>query len=170
LNALLLRLDDRTLRRTIAALAMVGAAIAAYLVYTRVSGATIACSTGGCEAVQSSRYAELLGLPISALGLGVYLALGACAISSGELARVTGATLALTGVGFGAYLLYVQVVVIGALCQWCIASDGVMSLLTVAAVLRLVPLRENRSSGAASTQRSCGEPRCKGAAGSGHSA
>lgn len=50
-------------------LSLVGAGIASYLVYVRYSHVTIACTTGGCEKVQSSRYAEVAGIPVAVLGL-----------------------------------------------------------------------------------------------------
>jgi len=129
--------SDRALRIAIAVLALAGAAIAAYLTYAKYADATIACSTGGCETVQSSEYAEILGLPIPILGLAGYLAILGTAFFAGETARLVGAALALGGLAFSVYLLLVQIVAIGAFCQWCLASDVVMLLLAAAAVARL---------------------------------
>lgn len=134
-------MTDASLRIAAGTLALVGAAIAGYLTYARLTGGTIACATGGCETVQGSAYAEVLGIPVAALGLAAYVFLGATALAAGELARLAGAALALAGVAFGVYLLAVQVVAIGALCHWCVASDVVMALLAVAAVGRLAPDR-----------------------------
>jgi uncharacterized membrane protein len=129
--------SDRALRVAVGMLALAGTGIAAYLTYAKYADATIACSTGGCETVQSSEYAEILGLPVPVLGLIGYLAILATAFSSSELARVAGAALALGGLAFSVYLLVVQIVAIGAFCQWCLASDVVMLLLAAAAVARL---------------------------------
>ena len=84
------RVNDRPLRIAVAALALLGTGIAAYLTYAKYADATIACATGGCETVQSSEYAEVLGLPVPVLGLLGYLAILATAFA-GE-----------TGSGFGA--------------------------------------------------------------------
>lgn len=130
-------MSDRALRIAVGVLALAGAAIAAYLTYAKYADATIACSTGGCETVQSSEYAEILGLPVPVLGLIGYLGILATTFVAGETARLVGAALALGGLAFSIYLLVVQIVAIGALCQWCLASDVVMLLLTVAAVARL---------------------------------
>ena len=130
-------MSDRALRIAVAVLALVGAAIAAYLTYAKYADATIACTTGGCETVQSSDYAEILGLPVSVLGLVGYLAIFASTLAHGETARVIGASLALGGLAFSAYLLIVQIVAIGAFCQWCLASDVVVLLLAAATVARL---------------------------------
>ena len=45
--------------------------------------------------------------------------------------------IALSAVVFSAYLLYIQLQVIGAVCDWCLASDGVMSAIAAIALLRL---------------------------------
>ena len=130
-------MSDRALRIALAALALVGAGIAAYLTYAKYADATIACATGGCETVQSSEYAEVLELPVPVLGLLGYLAILATAFSAGETARLAGAVLALGGLLFSGYLVVVQIVAIGAFCQWCLASDLVMLLLAAATVARL---------------------------------
>ncbi len=130
-------MSDRSLRIAVALLALAGIGIAAYLTYARYAHATIVCTTGGCETVQSSDYAEILGLPVAVLGLAGYLAIFSTALFTGELARVAGAALALGGLVFSVYLVFVQVFAIGAFCVWCLGSDVVMALLAVAAVARL---------------------------------
>ena len=130
-------MSDRSLRIAVAALALMGAGIAAYLTYARYAHVTIACSTGGCETVQSSDYAEIVGIPVAVLGLTGYLAIFATALLRGERARVVGAGLALGGLIFSLYLILVQVFAIEAFCQWCLASDAVMLVLTAAALARV---------------------------------
>jgi uncharacterized membrane protein len=129
--------SERSLRIAVAALALVGAGIAGYLTYTRYAHVTIACTTGGCETVQSSDYAEIVGIPVAVLGLTGYVGIFATALFPGELARVAGAGLALGGLAFSVYLIFVQVFAIGAFCQWCLASDVVMALLAAATLARL---------------------------------
>ena len=131
-------MSERTARLASAVVAAAGAAISAYLLYVRQTGGALICSTGGCETVQSSSYAEVLGVPVAALGLAGFLALLLAALARGEWARLSQATLALTALGFSIYLLYIQVVVIDAICQWCLATE----VLTVAiAALGLARLR-----------------------------
>ena len=130
-------MSDRALRAAVAVLALAGAGIAAYLTYAKYADATIVCSTGGCETVQSSEYADLLGIPVAVLGLIGYLAILATAFSAGETARVAGAALALGGLAFSVYLVVMQVFAIEAYCVWCLASDIVMLLLAAAATARL---------------------------------
>jgi uncharacterized membrane protein len=130
-------MSDRALRIVVGVLATGGAAVAAYLTYARFTHSTLACSTGGCETVQSSSYAEVAGIPVAILGLAAYVAILATAFSTSELARAAAAAVALAGVAFSAYLLYVQIALIDALCHWCLVSDMVQALLATATVLRL---------------------------------
>jgi len=129
--------NERPLRLAAAALALVGAGLAAYLLYARHTGATLACSSGGCETVQRSRYSELLGVPVAALGLFAYLTLLVAAVARGELARLLQAMVALTALGFTTYLLFVQLWLIGAVCDWCLAGDAVTTALAGLALVRL---------------------------------
>ena len=131
-------MSDRALRAAVGILAAVGAAIAGYLTYARFTHTQVACATGGCEIVQRSDYAELVGIPVALLGLGAYIFLLGTAFSSSEAARAAGAAVALAGAAFSAYLVYVQIAVIDAICQWCVASDVVMALLAAACVARVI--------------------------------
>ena len=130
-------MSERTLRLASAALAAVGAAITGYLLYVRETGGALVCSTGGCETVQSSPYAEVLGVPVAALGLAGFLGLLAAALARGEWARLSQATLALSAFLFSAYLLYIQLAVIDAICQWCLATDVLTTAIAALALLRL---------------------------------
>lgn len=130
-------MSDTRLRGAIAVLALVGAAIAAYLTVTRALGEAPVCSTGGCEKVQSSDYAEVLGIPVALLGLLAYLTLFATALRAGPAFAAIGAGIALASLAFALYLFVVQLVVIEALCLWCLASDAVIALIAPLAVWRM---------------------------------
>ncbi len=130
-------MTDRTLRGTIAVLALAGAAVAAYLVYARYTGTRLACTTGGCETVQHSKYAKAAGIPVAALGLAAYVAVFATALSARLEVAAICAVIVLAGLVFGVYLIVIQVAVIDAICQWCLASDGILALLAVVAAERL---------------------------------
>ena len=130
-------MNDRRLRFAIAGLAAVGAAVAGYLTYARYTDTTLVCATGGCETVQRSEYALLAGIPVAVLGFVTYLVLLGTALGKAEISRLAGAVLAISGALFAAYLLYAQVYLIDAVCQWCLASDVVITLLAAACALRL---------------------------------
>jgi uncharacterized membrane protein len=134
-------MSDRALARAMLALALVGAAIAGYLTWVHYAGIEPICAGGGgsCERVQTSRYAELGGVPVALLGLVGYLAIaGTLALVPASAARPAVAFLALAGAGFSAYLTYLELFEIDAICQWCVASAVVMGLLAVLAVTRLL--------------------------------
>jgi uncharacterized membrane protein len=118
----------------------VGLAIAAYLTYVHVAELEPFCvgGGGGCERVQASDQSELAGVPVAVLGLAAYVVLLGCAILRSEAALALGALTALAGFGFSAYLTYESVAVIGATCQWCLASAAVMTLLAVVTTARLL--------------------------------
>lgn len=130
-------MTDRTLRLCVGALASAGIAVTAYLTYVRYSGTTIACTTGGCETVQESSYAKLAGVPVAILGLLGYAAILTTACFAHDLARALGAALALGAFAFSAYLLYVQLALIDAVCDWCLTSDVIVTAIVPFALLRL---------------------------------
>jgi uncharacterized membrane protein len=129
--------SDRSLRAVIAALALAGVAVTAYLVYSRYTGTRLACATGGCETVQHSKYAKAAGIPVAVLGLVGYLAIFGTALSARIEAAALGAAICLAGLAFGVYLIVIQVAVIDAICQWCLVSDGILAVLAVATAERL---------------------------------
>jgi len=123
-----------------AGLALAGVAIAGYLAWVHYADVVPICAGGGggCEKVQTSSYAELAGVPVAVIGLAGYVAILASLLVPGEPGRMGGAVLALVGFGFSAYLTYLELVEIGAICQWCLASAVVMTALAVATTARLL--------------------------------
>ncbi len=130
-------MSDRALRGAIAAVAVAGIALASYLLYAREAGAQLVCTTGGCETVQSSRYAEVFGMPVAALGLVTYVWLLLTSWPRGELARAAQTTVALAACVFSTYLVFVQLHLIGAVCELCLVSDGLIAVAAALALLRL---------------------------------
>ncbi len=124
------------LRAAILAASAVGAAIAAYLTYTHYGQLAPICTSGGCETVQRSKYAEAAGIPVALLGLFAYVALAATALRRGAAAATAGVALTLAGAAFSAYLLWAQLGPIGAICQWCIANDVVISIAALLTLAR----------------------------------
>jgi uncharacterized membrane protein len=128
---------DRRLRIAILVLALIGVGIAGYLTYVHYEGLKVLClSSGGCETVQSSRFAKLDGVPVAVLGLLGYIGILGSLPIRGELGRVTGFALALIGFGFSMYLTYRELFTIKAICQWCVASAVLMTILAVLTAIR----------------------------------
>jgi uncharacterized membrane protein len=123
----------------LAGLAGVGFAISAYLTWAHLGGTAPVCvgGSGGCEAVQTSRYSEVSGVPVAALGLLAYAALIVAALRRGEKAALFAAFVALTGTLYSAYLTYLELFVIRAICQWCVANAVVVAACLGATLLRL---------------------------------
>src|SRR4029450_7198026 len=84
--------------------------------------------------VQSSSYAVVAGIPIAILGLLMYvtmLGLVAVRLKRPDLYAATtmaAGAIALTGLLYSAYLTYVELFVIDAICQWCVVSAVLMTL------------------------------------------
>lgn len=126
------------LRASIAAAAVIGGAIAAYLTYVHYSHTTLICVNSGCETVQQSKYAELAGVPVALLGLLAYAALIVTTVLKGIAPVFAGVVISFIGVAFSAYLLWAQLGPIGALCQWCLGNDVVIVVVAGLSVARML--------------------------------
>lgn len=132
-------------RQIIAALSLCGIFLAAYLtLYHYGYVGTIACGTGGCETVQASRWAMLLGLPVALWGAGYYASVFAVsAVGSigahAERRWPTDVLLALNGWGvvFSAYLTWIEIARVHAICRYCVGSASVVLALFALSVLDL---------------------------------
>jgi len=134
-----------TLRAATALVALAGLAIAAYLTVVHYAGGEPVCAVAhGCATVQQSEYAELAGIPVALLGLGGYAAILASLARDGEAWRTATAFLALAGFAFSAWLTYVEIARIEAICSWCVASAVCMTLLAVLAVARVLSAPPSR--------------------------
>jgi uncharacterized membrane protein len=113
-------------------------AIAAYLTWIHYADAPAVCvgGGGGCDRVQASDYAQLAGVPVALIGLVGYGSLLAAFTLRGPRASLAAAFLALVGFGFSAYLTYVELFVINAICQWCVASAALITALAAIAIAR----------------------------------
>jgi uncharacterized membrane protein len=130
---------DRRLRIAIAVLCVIGIGIAGYLTYVHYAGLKVLClSSGGCETVQSSRYAKLDGVPVSVLGLAGYVTILLSLALRGDTGRAVGFGIALVGFLFSAYLTYRELFTIKAICQWCVGSAVLMTALVIITGLRVV--------------------------------
>ena len=119
--------------KAIAGLALLGLAISIYLTYVHYAGIEPVCSSiSNCERVQSSDYAELVGIPVAVLGIAGY---GAILASLWMRVEVT-ALLAYLAVAFSAYLTWAELFKIDAICQWCVASAIVSLAIAVLATRR----------------------------------
>jgi uncharacterized membrane protein len=130
----------RRLRIATLVLSLIGVGIAGYLTYIHFAGLEPFCvgGHGACERVQSSPWSELAGVPVAVLGLAGYLAILLSLVLPEDPGRSVAALLSLVGAGFSAWLTYVEIAKIEAICQWCVASAVIMALLAVVSVTRLL--------------------------------
>lgn len=131
-----------TKRMIIAALALGGVGLSTYLAMYKLGLiGTLACGSGGCETVQMSKWATLLGLPVAVWGLLYYVALFVVAFV-GTMERfvdspwVSHALLLLTswGVAFSIWLTYLELYVIYAICRFCVVSAVLVTVTFLVSV------------------------------------
>ena len=119
----------------LAVLGVAGMGVAAYLTYTHWADKVVACGgLGRCETVQQSEYSTIAGVPVALLG-----GLAAAALVAVALSRLGGlplavewasmATLGLTtaSVAFAAYLTYIELFVLEAICIYCVALASIFT-------------------------------------------
>jgi uncharacterized membrane protein len=130
---------DRRLRIAILVLSLIGIGVAGYLTYVHYEGLKVLClSSGGCETVQASKYAKLDGVPVALLGLLGYIGILGSLLVRGDLGRVAAFGIALTGFGFSMYLTYRELFTIKAICQWCVSSAVLMTVLLILTAIRVL--------------------------------
>lgn len=132
-------MSERGLRTLIVLISVAGVLISVYLTWTHLRGTALVCVGGGsgCETVQTSRYSEVLGFPVALLGVFAYAGLLLSAAVRGEKAALFGLFVALVGTLYSAYLTYLELFVIRAICQWCVASAVLVTAALFLTAFRL---------------------------------
>jgi uncharacterized membrane protein len=142
---------SRDALRTISiVLAVIGVALAGYLTYVHYANIQVACVQGHneCEAVQTSVYSKLAGVPVALLGLIGYIAiLGSLLVPQSETTRLATLGVVFSGWGFSVYLTYREVFSLEKICEWCVGSAILMTILTLLSAWRFLR-GDPRSSGA----------------------
>jgi uncharacterized membrane protein len=132
-------ITERRLRYVAIVLALIGLGVASYLTYVHYEDIRPVCGLGGdCVKVQTSEWSKLAGIPVAVLGLIGYAVILVSLFVPGEEALIAGALTSLVGFGFSAYLTYREVFTIEAICQWCVASAIIMTLLAIITTTRLL--------------------------------
>lgn len=117
-------------------LALLGFADAFYLSLMHFQGSDVGCSViTGCDAVLSSEYAYLFGIPLAYLGVLYYLTV----LFGSVLYYQTDSRLILKGISvvvgggfvFTLWLFYLQAAVINAFCQFCLISALLTTLMAI---------------------------------------
>jgi uncharacterized membrane protein len=132
--------DEGTLRRVSTFVATLGFGVATYIAIADAGGGSPVCVAGsrGCQAVADSSYSHLLGVNVAVLGIIGYLLLITATMLRGDGARMGGFVVSLIGLGYSIYLTYLELYVIDAVCQWCVASAVLMTVVFLLNAIRML--------------------------------
>lgn len=136
----------RTLRNLSIALAAIGLIDSLYLMIIKLTNNKGLClqGIGDCWTVNTSRYSEISGIPISILGALAYLAILVLLYLEtregfwNEYSSIFVFGIALTGTLYSAYLTYLEIAVIKAICPFCVISAVVITALLVISIIRMI--------------------------------
>ncbi|MBG7609379.1 MAG: vitamin K epoxide reductase family protein [Anaerolineae bacterium] len=126
-------------------LVLIGLVDSIYLAWLKFANATAACGNiGDCESVNSSPYAEVFGIPIALFGAGAYILMLILLMLefSNEFWRANASLgifgISLVGVLYSAYLTYVEIAILHAICPYCVLSAIVLVALLILSIKHLV--------------------------------
>jgi len=137
--------SDQNLRIVTIILAFIGLADSIYLTAIKITNTVAYClpGLGDCETVNTSRFSELFGVPIALLGALAYVMILSILYLESKNAFFTANGglllfgLSLVGVLYSAYLTYVEIAVIHAICPYCVISALVLLGIFVISTIRL---------------------------------
>jgi uncharacterized membrane protein len=136
---------DKWLYRASIALVILGLLVSIYMTVYKYSHIEAMCiGSGDCSTVNASRYSEVNGIPVAVIGILGYAAILATLYFEprNPFFRQNGTLMvfgmALTGFLFTVWLIYVEIVLIKALCPFCLTSQTAMTIIFILAVVRLV--------------------------------
>jgi uncharacterized membrane protein len=118
----------------------IGLFISGYLSYVKLADVQMACVAGGafnCDAVQSSAYSTMFGIPIAVLGFMVYGILGLVLLFEKQIdvlndyGDIIILCLGIFAWLFSMWLVYLQFFVLQALCMWCLMHEFNFTLLFI---------------------------------------
>ncbi len=132
-------------------LAGIGFVDATYLTIEHYSNFSLPCTiTNGCETVTNSVYSLLFGIPVALLGslyyIGVLLVVFIILEFGAKHYLQYVAIGSTAGFIFSMWFVYVQIVLIGAICQYCMISALTSTLLFFASMKYLYDLKTSSSS------------------------
>jgi uncharacterized membrane protein len=113
--------------------------ISGYLSYAYLMNQSIVCGESqGCDQVAQSSYSSMFGIPIAVYGLLTYIVLLGLLVVRRRVGENREAYvplamfgIAIVGVLFSAYLTYLELFVILAVCKWCVAQAVIMTAFLV---------------------------------------
>lgn len=135
-----------TLRQFSYFLIAIGLVVSGYLTYVKMTDVAMVCVDSGifdCGVVQNSVYSRMFGIPIAYMGFATYIVLGAILLLEKRVRFLEeNGLIMFFGINlfaflFSMWLVYVQFVLLQALCPWCLAHEVVITILFVVSSIRL---------------------------------
>lgn len=122
--------------------------VSGYLSYVKATNVAMACGAASdsminCNVVQNSTYSEMFGIPIAWIGFSMSIFILAFLLLENRIPFLQqNGTLIFFGVmtfGFlhSMWLVFVQFVLLQALCPWCLTHEAMYTLLFVVSAFRL---------------------------------
>ena len=120
-------------------LALLGVLVAGYLALFELGvSQQLYCPIGECEEVNVSPYVYMLRVPLALLGVAAYLFILILNLvglrwgdkRSGQITLLL-FLFSLFGVAFSAYLTYLELFVLRAICSWCVVSAITMTAICI---------------------------------------
>lgn len=126
--------------------ALIGLAASVYLSFVKLSDTPIYCTPGlgDCDAVNSSQWSELFGIPLALYGVAMYLVILLVILLKDKVKYIAqNENYILFGISsfgffFSLYLLYLELFVIKAICQWCMVSAISITIIFVISLIRAI--------------------------------
>jgi uncharacterized membrane protein len=119
------------MRYLIALLALAGVVVSSLALRVHYSTDAEPCSINAkwdCGIVNHSPFAEIMHIPVAAIGIAGYLALAGLALAR---RRAIALSAALIGLGFALYLTHIERDVLMVYCLYCVISLGIITLVTL---------------------------------------
>lgn len=136
---------DKWLYRSSVVLVILGLLVSIYMtIYKVTSNDSMCLGSGDCSAVNASRYSEVNGFPVAAIGMIGYVAILAALYfeKRNDFFQKNGTMLvfgmSLTGFLFTLWLIYVELNLLHAICPFCVTSQVAMTIIFILAIIRLI--------------------------------
>ncbi len=136
---------DKRMYQASLVLVVIGVLVSIYMTIYKLTDNNAMClGSGDCSAVNASKFSEIYGIPVALVGVAGYAAILALHLleNRNDFLRRNAILLifglALAGFLFTLYLIYVEFVLIKALCPFCLASQAAMTIIFILAVIRLI--------------------------------
>lgn len=123
-------------------ISIIGFIDATYLTVSHYNGNELVCgSSGGCNIVTSSKYSVIFGIPVAGFGALYYLTMATLTFAwlqrKHKTLKQIISYLPITGFVMSVWFVYLQLVVIEAICFYCMGSALSSTLLFIGGMLLL---------------------------------